>query len=1062
MTGTYVPFDTLVKEPEAYKDQWIQSRARLSSQPYYATTQGGPKYLLNLEVPSGYRHDIRIVIWEHPPSWLPYTETSPNLVSLFGSDDEECKKMCHLFSQGEEVFFEGFLKYSAEIFWINVERILIAHPSIAIGPREIIGALHCPRIYYLEYIKNTTDNILRRPVKQISRGNVVHSICEHLTLSGEIVHLSEMGGRERTGRLREIVENETNTTFRMSSALHLLADDTLESVQKDAYFHLKDLTQETEVADFFRGRNVVTERMVNQLYGFSGVLDFLIDGSVPVELKTSSQLHEEHLIQLKVYLLVSYLDSGNRMGHLMYSKCVESRSSGECRHIHPVELTEEDIDAILYGRHRVLLMRRGMQLPSPQNMDCEECRYRRPSPYSLQKMYPACSFYCQTERYWDCYLYDEHGQITALCPLFDDCELKFSYFDTEIIDHWNKMRKAISAENEELTLLARQLRNLPEETLRMGGQKVSNLKLMTRSDQVCIFSSDEALPCLDCIPGDRVSISTEDGKNTYSGTLAGIGLNEVQVLFGGSPSEEFFGSPRYALSRDYSEKAIMRYLLRVSDYTERNRQEMRLSSGSRGKILETRALKEYDPVAVAKDLFRSKLVAIHSPSQTSDVERCVEILGHLSEKFSVLVVLRNRSEIEEFVQRYPRTHDLLIIDREEDFPPKPRVCEIGENNSPRDIQEKISLSRVIITDIGFLQRSHFFEALSHPERSYYFDYVCATGAEQFFEPMFYYIKNLGYSTLLIGDAFRMSYPVRSREARSLGLEERPFERLVLYDSYFESNDYAVYHEPFRRLPGSVVRAFEKIDSEISSERIDGNLTYIDVKGHERSVFRVDCLYQICMGDERMNYQMVIEPDRVLDAATIETLLENLTKHSISNYGPGSSFQVGECSCRVVQIDPLGSANASDPKENVSVVIRIPISLSETLQELLYSNEEEAEEVIALLKAMSPDEQKETAVITPFISQASLLKKRLYMAGIGCVSVWLPFQISGRSFRSCIISLVSANAERVIRYPLTDPGVLYTMFTSAEENLIVVGDRETIGQSRLIAEIISENRSPDEI
>jgi len=1058
MNGIYVPFEILVKEPEKYQDQWIQSRTWLSSQPYYATVQGGPKYLLNLEVPSGFRHDIRIAIWEHPPNWLPYTETSPSLISLFSSDDEEWKMMSQLFCQGEEVFFEGFLKYSSGIFWINVERILIAHPSIAIGPREIISALHCPRIYYLEYIKNTMDNLLKRPRKEVSRGNLVHSICEQLILSGEIIRLSDMGGKERSGLLRRIVEHETNTTFRMDSALHLLAETPFEAVQKQCYFHLKDFMQETEVAEFFRGKNVATERMVNQLYGFSGVVDFIVDGSIPVEFKTSSKLRAEHLMQLKVYLLMSYLDSGNRMGHLMFSKCIQSESSGESRHIHPVELTDEDIEKILHGRHRVLLMRKGMQLPSPQNMDCDGCRHSHPSPHSLRKMYPACPFYCQTERYWDCYSYDETGQITVLCPLFEDCTLKFSYFDTEKIDHYNKMRKAISAENEELGLLSRQLRNLPDEALRMCGQKVDGLKLTTKSELVCIFSLDEALPCLDCIPGDRVTISTEDKKHTYPATLTRTGLNEVHVLFGGSRGEGFFGSSTYALSKDYSEKAIMRYLLKVIDFTERNKREMQTSYGSRKKILEKRAMKEYDPKAVAESLFKKQLVALHSPAQTSDVERCVEILDHLSKKFSILVVLRNRSEIEEFVEQYPKRHELLIIDRDEDFSSKPRVCEIGNANTPEEIQEKISLSRVLVTDIGFLQRSHFFESLSLPERRYYFDYVCATGAEQFFEPVFYYIKNLGYSTLLIGDAFRMSYPVRSGEARSLGLGERPFERLILYDSYFESKDYEIYHESFTRLPESVIRAFEKIDSEISSMRVDGNLSFIDVKGHEKGISRVDCLYQIRMGDGPMRYQVVIEPDRVLDAGTIERLISHLTKHSIGDYSPGNSFSVGEYSCRVVQIDPLGSVNASDPKENVSLVLRIPISLSETLQELLYSNEEEADEVIAILKTMSPNERNEAAVITPFISQASLLKKQMFLSGIEDVPVLLPYHASGRSFRSCIISLVSANAERVIRYPLTDPGVLYTMFTSAEENLVIVGDKETIGQSRLIAEIISKEQS----
>ena len=64
------------------------------------------------------------------------------------------------------------------------------------------------------------------------------------------------------------------------------------------------------------------------------------------------------------------------------------------------------------------------------------------------------------------------------------------------------------------------------------------------------------------------------------------------------------------------------------------------------------------------------------------------------------------------------------------------------------------------------------------------------------------------------------------------------------------------------------------------------------------------------------------------------------------------------------------------------------------------------------------------------------------------------QISGQSYTTVIVSFVNANAETVLRWPLTDPKVLYTLLTAAREHLILIGEPNTLSQSRILRDIVS--------
>jgi len=1057
MTREYVHFDELAQNPSQYSNRWIQSIACLKSNPYFSRLQGGPKYIMNLESPTN--AEIRLTIWERAPDWVPFQASSPKLWAIMLGADDESRELQRLFQQGVEVFFEGYAIFTNGVLWINIQDILIADPSTAIGPREVMGVMNCPRIYYLSYVKNITRNFLKIPNKKVSKGNIVHHITQQIIVNQELSRLSHIPKSERNEILRSRVSQETDTTFRIDAALHHLADTPLEEVQKKSYFNLKDLLDDPEVFSFFEGKSVQAERQINQLYGFNGVTDFLIDGKIPVEMKTSYRVYPSQILQLKVYLLASSLESGIRTGYLLHSQKASMDGEHEGRHIHEVVLSDEDIRSILYARHRALLLRKGLSLPTTHQRDCTGCEYATEPEHRVRNVYPPCQFYCQTERYWDCTSQGEHGEITKECALFDICPLKFSYFDTATIDHCSKMRKAIMAEGNELSFLSRQLQTLPRETLTACGQRVDHLILDGFRGYEGILTSTTAIPSLDVVPGDSVIVSTPDGKFRYAGILVEYGVQQVSVQFSGTFHEDFFDYTEYTLVKDYREKEVFRYLLKAIDYTQRNRNVNISYDESKRRLLNMRNVRTYNPQAVAEDLRKKRIVALQSSCQVPGAKRCAEVIGALARPSSTLVVLKNPLEIEEFVSSYPKPHELLVFNREEQFPRNPRIFEIGEDDTPEEIATKCIRCPVFVTDMGFLKSSHIFEFLKHPSRSVYFDYVIVTGAEQCFEPFFFYLRNFGYHLLMIGDAYRVAYPVRNEEARRLGLSFGPFERLVVYESYFDSDDFSVYAEPFETLPHPITKAFGKSGIDIEVRAANGSVTFIDVQGTESEIKSLSCRYSLKMGDTPLQYSLEIAPEQPLDSGSIEKIKNALSRESIELIQAESRIQVGAFSFSVISKEPRGKT--PDSGENVDLVIRMPVQFSETLQELLYSNEQEVRAVVDLIRS---DERfrGDTAVITPFITQASLIRESLFEEGLTEVPVMVPLQASGNSYRNVILSLVNANEERIYRYPLTDLKTLYTMLTSASEQLVIIGNRDMIGQSRVFSDVIRSSHPQGQV
>ncbi len=1050
--STYVNSADLYADPARYDKTFIQSTATLASGPYYSSVRGGPKYVLDLESPPG--TTVKLFVWQLVPEWICYPSTSPVLWDIFASQDSEERTFKRLFAPGEEVFFEGYVTHQEQTTWINIERVLIPAPSVLIGPREISSVQTCPRKYYLDYTKNVRHSILKYPGKYITRGNLAHHVLAVMLCDGTYCSLSNQSPSEREQLLRKRIHEAVQTEFRLDAALHLIADVSLASIEKDVFRHLVTPLYSEELTSFISGKEIRSEVQINNIYGLGGIIDLLVD-NYPVEVKMSWKVRPEHTMQLLVYLFTSYLYSGNRTGYLLYTKpTLCDGQKGDPCHLHEITLSNSDIDQIIKARNKILLQREGMQLPTTHNRLCGECSYQCHPDHALSKVLPPCQYYCQTERFWDCYESNEDGTVSTRFLLVDTCPAKLMYFNVNEIDYFNKIRRAITAEHSLLFALASLLRVLPAEQRVLTGQQVGDLYLNKYEKGILHLSSMSAIPHLDVIPGDYAILQTADRAHSHRVVMHDIGLTTIKLTTLASFPEEFLNPERrYTLVKDYTEIGIFRKLLGIIDFMQRSQKTVTLSYKKERLLPEHRIL-QYNKRDVIAALDGAQIIAIQMPAHYSEVECAVDLVESLEAGKRTLVILRNLQEIEEFVQGFKKSHHLLIINNDAGFAEKPKPWEIGNQQTAEEIKERIRLSPIILTDRNFLLRSRIFELLRDPTKKCYFDLVLADGAEQLFEPLNHYIQSFAEQSILIGDANRVAFPIKSLEARNAGLGVSTLEKLIRFDAFFKSKEYAIFSEHFPYLPDQITTALRQARIRIAADADGGVVCFVTVHGQEDCGSEIDAQYSITMKPATTEYLLSLEPATEIDLEHLEIAINRLSGKQIRDYSIGSTIPVESGLLKVKRLEPIGPAMKKH--ENVTVSVTIPAYFLEALQDLMFLNKAEAKQVVDIVSALPNREF--CAVLTPYISQATLIRSLLVEHGITDVPVWLPQQINGQSYTTVVVSFVNANVERVLRWPLTDPKVLYTLLTTAREHLILIGEPNTLSQSRILWEIISSQKT----
>ena len=914
--------------------------------------------------------------------------------------------------------------------------------------------LSCPRKYYLDYVKNVGGNVLKWPDKHITRGNLVHTILENLVIDGSILSLRNCDFSERKRRISILLKEQLDNNYRMDAVLHILADTPLKDVEKDVMNRLTSVLNEDEFYQLFDGTEVKSEIKVNRVSGFTGYIDFVLDG-IPIELKTASKISDDHILQLKVYILTKYLEYGIDYGYLLYTTRTKISEEENPSNIHLIRIDNDDIDRILYSRYQVLLQRKGINLPDTYHKDCVDCRYQKNSDYTLQKFWPACQYYCQTERNWKCYDIDPDGTITSSCILSYSCPVRGHYFDIEIIDHFNRIRRALMIENEEYVNFTKILRNLPSECLYSCGQLLKDLRLVEVTSEGCKYVSLKCLPCLDCTIGDNVIIKTNDGLH-FNGILKEIGNMSITVQFYGNTDPDFLNdSNEFILIKDYYENRPLRSLLKVIDNIQRNL-NFSLPLINKGNISKTSNILPYNAEDVTSKLEKNRLIAVQTTNQSDVNKNLIEIINKLPKPSKILIVLKDSLEIQEFINIYPKKHEMLVIDREENFVTGAQTIAISHENTPEEIVEKINYSSIFITKKPFILNSNLFELLHLDGRRVSFDYVIITTAEEYFEPQIYYLQNIGYNILLLGDAYRDCQVVKSKEARDLGLETGLFTRMIKFDSYFISKDFTIFYEPFKNLPPQINSALKNLPIKYSTLKNEGNVKFINVDGYEVGDLEIHYKKSINIADsdEGIKYRIVLKPLVEIKLSNTEEIFNDLKEKSLDNLIKGKTVILQEIPFLIT--DRYSLDRILESEENVEILIILPISYLESFEKIMFSNKEEAAEIVKIILNMSPEKQKRCAIITPFISQASLIKSLFCEEKILDIPVLLPSQIGHKSYDISIVSFVSSNKERMLRYPLTKLETIYTILTSAKEELILVGSKETLCQNRILKQIINSS------
>jgi hypothetical protein len=496
----------------------------------------------------------------------------------------------------------------------------------------------------------------------------------------------------------------------------------------------------------------------------------------------------------------------------------------------------------------------------------------------------------------------------------------------------------------------------------------------------------------------------------------------------------------------------MRSLLKTVDHIQRTIRHP-VSEISKGKLSDRFTIKEYDSDNVVAELEKKRLVAIQANNQFSTIKSLSDITEKLPRPCKVLLVLKDDIEIQEFIKEYQNKHELLIIDRDRDFETGVQTIAISDKNTPEQIVEKINLSSVFITRQGFIRSSYFFELLHLEGRKTSFNYILVSAAEEYFEPEIHYLRGLGFNTLLTGDAYRACQRIKSKEARDLGLEISPFSQMVKYDAYFISDDYSIFCKNFNTLPEQIPAILSNTPIKISATKQEGLVSFIEVDGDESGIENVTFRNSISvLPCDNTLYRIVLTPLKSISISKLDDVVEYLKKTSLEQLSEKNVLKICDVSFYIKERYSLGLIPESG--ENIDLWIEIPVQFSETLEELMFSNEKEANKVLETLLKIKEEDRGKCAIITPFISQATLIKNLLYQNNQSNVDVLLPHQIRNRSYETTIISFVCSGHERILRYPLNKIEVIYSILTSAKKELILIGNEKTLCQNRLLSDIIN--------
>ena len=955
--------------------------------------------------------------------------------------------------------------------FLNLTTVLVRSPDLQIGKGEMAANEKCPRRYYLAYVKKVYTP--RSPVSGSRfRGDVVHRVAERALSE----HYERFVDREWSDEnVESFVRNVLDEEYGIRMAKLSISGVGLRGRDQAIEIVKRLFTDETFCDRVVDAEEVSVERAVGDKYGYRGDIDLVLD-DVPYDFKTSATPNVgHHGDQLRLYLFALLLersgvgdDLGDRIDDVPEGYIVYPNVDGtDSVRFERVELSSDDVRKLLELRNGVADARDTFGPPSPYNRDCDGCYLRGDQELtsardheerSRNPLPSPCKFHCQTERRWSCYEVTDGGVVSD-CSLFDECGQRLHYRDPKRVDHYNRLRKALEAEEDRRTTASNLLAQLNQEVLARSGRLVSGLKLVDFSVGHATFAptGERRVPAF--VPGDTVTLEPEveemPGREvTFLETIE----DAYRVQFDVQADASFLDDGiTYEMKKTFQPETVSRKFLSYLDYAQRRGHNRRFEY-EQVQPDRTGVQLLDDPTKVTSYL-RNEEVFVDVPTRSDRTDVIQSVVRSLVASETTYPLPNDDGEVPEEGKR------ALVLGA------TPRLVELAESALPsgehyrmddggsgehaihasdsyHDIQQRWRRSRSILSSVQYaLETEHFhglvegaFGDRGHSSR--YFDVLVLLGAESITEPEYLFLSDLADRVVAVGDTRGIGPSMVSAEATERGLDRSYFTWAHgRYASLPVENASSI------GLPGETNEFVQRLypDDEWSNDTT--TFSFLDIEGD----VSIDAGELEVRTAVRARYDEPFE--LVFDASdTTANPFEVQSAFDSMDYLDATVLRESE----VALIDdlPLFLESMTELKTSKAshhrVTIRSTASQTPEFGRALLYNRPEARIVAEVAGEFGAE-----LIVTPFETHANELRYRLDERGED-VSVALPEQVHERVSKA-IVSFGVSSEYGVLRPPLTDPEMLYRLLSVADEFLLV-GHGETLRSKRILGWLIDNAAS----
>ena len=384
--------------------------------------------------------DAILVANENPnqnPAIKDLCKKPPNdaILSIFRNDE-----FAKLFQPGTVFRAESIVDRSNGLAWFNIWQIFLLEPYFKIGAKQIYNEPLCQRRLFLrsrgiKEKKVTNDEY----TGHFFVGNLVHSIFQKIALSNDrSTIVSDFRSNPDKFLLNNLLPKALLVCgMSKQGSGRSIGDRELSEVKK----HIMRLVNSSNVLELVSAGNDWVSEVPVSGTSIHGEID-IRDKYHLLELKTG-QSKSSHKNQLKSYLIGDMLEKGSFImeelkAYLIYSNSYISEENRVYEISNSTENLIETLNRFTMARHRLLLVNAGLKLPKIE-FEANYCKSARCHYFKDDaKETSGCHFYCQIERSWSC----------EDCKHASFCNEHTKLHSLDVIDEANRIRKALINEIE--------------------------------------------------------------------------------------------------------------------------------------------------------------------------------------------------------------------------------------------------------------------------------------------------------------------------------------------------------------------------------------------------------------------------------------------------------------------------------------------------------------------------------------------------------------------------------------------------------------------------------------